>query len=197
MTIDEQPVSHVQWVDRHRVQANSWNPNRVAPPELRLLKLSIVEDGWTQPIVVREPDEVDAVLAGNFEVVDGFHRWTVSDDKEVFAMTEGMVPVVTLQHPDPAHRRMSTIRHNRARGTHHVLKMADIVATLSEELDLNADEIQRRLGMDDEEVRRLLERGKMTKRAAAGEFTEAWRPAPVDRDNPPPGSRLTAKETTP
>lgn len=165
MSIKDQPLSHLQWVSRDDLRANNWNPNRVAPPELRLLKLSIVESGWTQPVVA-QPDG---------EIVDGFHRWTVSAAPEIARLTGGLVPVVPLVG-DAAHLRAATVRHNRARGTHHVLKMADIVTELSEELGMPADEIGRRLGMDDEEVDRLMDRGVMTKRGAApdGQMGNGW-----------------------
>lgn len=144
MSIEKQPVNQVMWVDRNLLKANDYNPNSVAPAEMELLKISIREDGWTQPIVIN-PD---------YSIVDGFHRWTVSGTKEIFAMTDGKVPVVML-NTDVAQRMMSTIRHNRARGTHAVLKMADIVEKLVLE-GCTSEEIQKRLGMEDEEVERLM-----------------------------------------
>ena len=166
MSTDKQPVSRVQWVPRGRLRANAWNPNRVAPPELDLLRLSIREDGWTQPIVVL-PDHT---------IIDGFHRWTVSADPDVRAMTGGLVPVVTVD-ADPVHRMMSTVRHNRARGTHAVLRMAEIVRSMAES-GLSAGEICARLGMEDEELERLLDRSGMTVRGTAGVsgFGRAWVP---------------------
>ena len=163
----KQPVSHVRWVPRGSLKANLYNPNSVAPPEMELLRLSIVEDGWTQPIVVL-PD---------MTIVDGFHRWTVSNDPAIRAMTGGEVPVVTID-ADPVHRMASTIRHNRARGTHAVLRMAEIVRNMVES-GLKADEICRRLGMEDEELVRLLDRSGMTVRGSAGVngFGQAWVPA--------------------
>lgn len=163
---DRQPVSQVRWVPRGQLRANSYNPNAVAPPELELLRLSILEDGWTQPIVV---------LADN-TIIDGFHRWTVSADPKVRALTGGLVPVVVVD-VDPVHRMMSTIRHNRARGTHAVLKMAEIVRGMVE-AGLEAGEICRRLGMEDEELERLLDRSGMTVRGTAGVngFGRAWVP---------------------
>lgn len=168
MGVDEQPVSSLLWLPREQLRANDYNPNHVAPPERRLLKLSIVEDGWTQPIV-RRPDD---------EIVDGFHRWETSADPDVWRMTDGLVPTVMID-PDPAHQRMSTIRHNRARGTHHVVRMADIVAQLVE-TGMAPDEVGARLGMEPEEVRRLLERGRMTDRGRAAELGAAWKPAPKE-----------------
>lgn len=166
MSIEKQPISRVQWVKRGKLKANSYNPNSVAPPELELLKLSIIEDGWTQPIVV----------LADYTIVDGFHRWTVSSDPKIRAMTGGLVPVVVLE-VDPNHRMMSTIRHNRARGTHAVLKMAEIVREMVQ-TGLSQDEICRRLGMEDEELERLLDRSGMTVRGTVGKsnFGRAWVP---------------------
>lgn len=176
MTTADQPVDRVQWLPREQLAGNDYNPNRVAPPEMKLLRTSILEDGWTQPIVARPVlDDAGDEIADRYEIVDGFHRWTVSGDAAVFALTDGLVPVVVI-HPDPAQQRMATIRHNRARGTHHVLKMADIVRDLAD-AGLDVDEIRARLSMDKEEVTRLLERGRMVDRGSSTDgFTEAWRP---------------------
>ena len=164
---DSQPVSAVQWVPRGRLRSNLYNPNSVAPAELELLKLSILEDGWTQPIVAL-PD---------MTIVDGFHRWTVSADPHIRAMTDGLVPVVVIQ-ADTNHRMASTIRHNRARGTHAVLKMAEIVRSMVES-GMDHAEVCRRLGMEDEELERLLDRAGMTVRGTAGVngFGKAWEPS--------------------
>ncbi|MEU9576256.1 IbrB-like domain-containing protein [Streptomyces chilikensis] len=165
--VEQQPVNAVRWLDRNKITANSWNPNRQAPPEFRLLKTSILENGWTQPVVVR--DQAD----GTYEVVDGFHRWSVSADPEVHALTDGLVPVVVLPPTDGVTARMATVRHNRARGTHHVLGMADIVADLIAE-GLSYEEIGARLGMEYEEVDRLADRGHMLRRHAGDGFGQGW-----------------------
>lgn len=167
MSTDRQPISRVQWVPRGKLRANNYNPNAVAPPELELLKLSIIEDGWTSPICTL-PD---------YTIVDGFHRWTVSADKRIRAMTGGLVPVVVID-ADKAHRMMSTIRHNLARGTHAVLKMAEIVRSMVMD-GLERGEICRRLGMEDEELDRLLDRAGMTVRGTVGVdgFGRAWVPS--------------------
>jgi ParB-like chromosome segregation protein Spo0J len=163
---EAQPVAMVEWVHRDTLQANSYNPNHVSPIEMTLLKISILEDGWTQPIVIR--------VSG--EVVDGFHRWLCSAEPEIRAMTDGMVPVVRLREVDKDHQIMSTIRHNRARGTHAVLKMADIVRDLIDEEHMSYAEVQRFLQMEWEEVDRLYDRGGMLKRASKPEFNTGWVP---------------------
>ena len=90
----KQPLDNIQWINREELSPNGYNPNRVAPPELKLLKLSILEDGWTQPIVIN-PDKT---------IVDGFHRWTVSGHKEIFDLTGGLVPVVVISPKDASQR---------------------------------------------------------------------------------------------
>lgn len=164
MAREDMPISNVEWVKRDTLKANDYNPNKMAKTELGLLKVSIMEDGWTQPIVAR--------LDG--EIVDGFHRWTVSADKDVSALTDGLVPVVFIREIDPARQRMATIRHNRARGQHYVMSMADIVAELVDDLEVKPEELQKRLGMEKEEVVRLLDRGAMVKRAGNDDFKPAW-----------------------
>lgn len=164
---DSQPISGMRWMDPKKLRANSYNPNKVATPEMKLLKTSILEDGWTQPIVAR-PDG---------EIVDGFHRYTLgSTDRDIKAMTGGLVPVVVLEDADPAHQMMSTVRHNRARGSHAVLKMADIVRDLKDNSQLSDDEIQKRLSMEDEEVERLYDASGMIKRGRAEGFNAGWEP---------------------
>lgn len=164
---ENQPLNNVQWVPRDTLRANSYNPNSVAPPELDLLKISIMEDGWTQPIVAR----------ADKEIVDGFHRWTVSGDPDISEMTGGLVPVVFLDDDvSKEHQMMSTIRHNRARGNHAVLKMADIVRGMLEK-GLSYEEIQKRLQMEYEEVDRLADQSGMVGRVGSkGDFGGGWVP---------------------
>ena len=164
--IDKQPVNQVQWIDRNELNANDYNPNYVAPPELELLKTSIKEDGWTQPIVILQDKTI----------VDGFHRWTISADPELSEMTDGKVPCVIVDF-DKDHRMMSTIRHNRARGTHAVLKMADIVREMKQD-NLSDKEIMDRLSMEEEELERLLDSSGMTIRGTkdVDGFGKSWVP---------------------
>jgi len=166
MSTSNQPISAVTWVPRDNLTANNYNPNKMPKQEMQLLKVSIMEDGWTQPIVAR----VDG------EIVDGFHRWTVAGDPQVAALTDGLVPVVRITEIDPARQRMATIRHNRARGEHYVLSMADIVSELVKTFGIDPDDLKQRLGMEREEVLRMLDRGKMTERAGNEEFKPAWIP---------------------
>lgn len=163
---NDHPLSNVEWVDPATLRANNYNPNKVAPPEMKLLKLSIMENGWTQPIVAH-PDG---------EIVDGFHRWTLaSQDKQVAALAGGLCPVVRLQGVNDSEARLATIRHNRARGSHYIVQMSNIVIDLLE-TGLSEDEICKRLGMEKEEVVRLKMRGDSIARKAKKDFNNGWVP---------------------
>lgn len=167
-SIDTQPVSQVRWLDRQMLVPNSYNPNAIAPPEMELLKLSILEDGWTMPIVTLPEQD------GCFQIVDGYHRWLVSSDPQVFALTDGLVPTVQVAL-DPIHRQCSTIRHNRARGVHAVIRMADIVRQMIAD-GVSEKELMARLGMEREEVARLNNRAGMPNQIKADGFNKAWIP---------------------
>lgn len=167
MSNTKQPLETITWLHRDKLKPNNYNPNKVAPPELKLLKISILEDGWTQPIVIN-PD---------YTIVDGFHRWTVSGHKEIYALTDGKVPTVMVHPKDASQQQMATIRHNRARGTHGVLEMSDIVTDMVNN-GLSGEEIMSRLMMEKEEVVRLLFRAGIPKSAIFKdkEFSNSWQP---------------------
>lgn len=188
---EAQPVSGVVWIPRERIRANDYNPNRVFAPELRLLKISLLADGWTQPIVVRPVIELSEMqsftevgvaemrinlsqnVSMGFEVVDGYHRWLAAEDAKVGAMTGGDIPCVIVIPLSPEHQKMSTVRHNRARGHHQVVDMAKIVADLSAE-GFGEAAIMDLLQMEAEEVRRLLARGNMLERGSEEGFNKGW-----------------------
>lgn len=160
----EHPVSAVRWVEAERVRANDYNPNTVAPPEMRLLRLSIEADGFTQPIVVWETED------GYFEVVDGFHRHLVGKD---MGLTHLPVVVVNPARTGKGDRIASTIRHNRARGKHRVEAMSEIVQELARR-NWSDEKIGRELGMEPDEVLRLKQITGLAEMFADREFSEAW-----------------------
>lgn len=165
------PVDFVMWVPADAVQANDYNPNSVAPPEMELLRVSIAADGYTQPIVTNfEPD------AGKSIVVDGFHRHRVGQEcPDVAATLHGHLPVVQIRGEQRGRedRMASTIRHNRARGKHSVVKMTDIVVELKRRNWSDA-KISKQLGMDPDEVLRLTQIGGLAEAFADREFSMAW-----------------------
>ena len=158
------PVSNVLWVPAEQVHANDYNPNSVAPPEMRLLRISIEEDGFTQPIVVWQ------VADNEYEVVDGFHRHLVGRE---IGMTHLPVVVVNQDRSDRGDRIASTIRHNRARGKHQVGAMSDIVQELARR-NWSNEKIGRELGMEPDEVLRLKQISGLAELFADEEFSEAW-----------------------
>lgn len=138
------PLSSLEWVERGKLRANHYNPNKVSRENLELLTQSILTNGWTLPIVVR-PD---------YTIIDGFHRWTVSGEEPLLTKLGGRVPVVIVAHDDEAEDMYGTITHNRARGTHLLEPMKAIVKKLIDE-GKSAGEISKQLGMKPEEVFRL------------------------------------------
>ena len=166
---NHEPVDCVQWVKQDLVKANDYNPNSVAPPEMELLHTSIKEDGYTQPIVVYAHD-------GIYEVVDGFHRNRVGKEcEDIRERVKGYLPVVVINEDvsDKNQRIASTIRHNRARGKHQVQAMANIVLDLRRRNWSNA-KIEKKLGMDADEVLRLSQVTGLAELFKDREFSQAW-----------------------
>jgi hypothetical protein len=164
-----EPVDCVLWVPADSVHANDYNPNSVAPPEMRLLEHSVLEDGYTQPIVAWEID-------GRFEVVDGFHRNRVGREcPKVRDRIHGYLPVsiINADRLDRGDRIAATIRHNRARGKHKVEAMSDIVVELKRR-NWSDDRICRELGMDQDEVLRLCQITGLTELFSDQEFSKSW-----------------------
>lgn len=165
-----EPVDMVYWVDNSKVVANDYNPNSVAPPEMKLLERSIEADGYTQPIVSFPHDDL-------IEVIDGFHRHRVGKESTVITeRLQGYLPVVKIkQSQENKNDRMaSTIRHNRARGKHKVESMAEIVIELKRR-NWSDKKIGNELGMDPDEVLRLTQIQGLTEMFADHSFSEAWR----------------------
>jgi len=173
------PVDFVEWVPVETVQANDYNPNAVAPPEMELLRLSIDHDGYTQPVVTYLDD------SGTVEVVDGFHRNRVAREyPEVADSLLGFLPAVRIraESSDRSDRIAATIRHNRARGKHQVVKMTDIVLELKRRNWSDA-KISKNLGMDADEVLRLSQIGGLADVFADREFSLAWEVEEDDLDD--------------
>lgn len=167
----DQPVDCVQWIPAEQVHGNAYNPNSVAPPEMRLLERSIEADGYTQPIVTWHDG------SDQLEVVDGFHRHLVGKSAPLTNKLHGRLPVTVANadRTDLPDRMASTIRHNRARGQHNVEGMSEIVIELARRG--KSDEwIGTELGMDPDEVRRLRQVGGIAELFADDEFSEAWEP---------------------
>jgi len=167
---NDEPVDMVYWVKNDIVEANDYNPNSVAPPEMELLERSINADGYTQPIVSWARD-------GVVEVVDGFHRHRVGKESEVVnKRVKGYLPIVKIKESQEGKndRMASTIRHNRARGKHKVDSMAEIVIELKRR-NWSDKKIGKELGMDQDEVLRLTQIQGLAEMFSDEDFSEAWR----------------------
>lgn len=162
------PVYNVLAVPLAKIRANAYNPNSVAPPEMKLLEISIWEDGYTMPVVCYYLPEEDI-----YEIVDGYHRYTVLMTSErVREREHGMLPCVVIDK-DLSNRMASTIRHNRARGSHSIELMSNIVAELVE-AGMSDAWILRHVGMDKDELLRLKQITGIAALFKDVEFSKAW-----------------------
>lgn len=174
-----EPVDLVLWVQGGAVAPNDYNPNKVAPPEMVLLRHSIEADGYTQPVVAHEVVDPEDPTRSTFEVVDGFHRTRVGKEvEEVRARVLGHLPVtrVNCSRSGREDRIAATIRHNRARGVHGVGSMSEIVRMLYV-AGWKDEKIGAELGMQADEVLRLKQVTGLAALFADREFSEAWEPA--------------------
>lgn len=172
-----EPVDLVVWVPSDRIVANDYNPNKVAPPEMELLEISIINDGYTQPIVTWPQDD-------KIEVIDGFHRNRVGKESRLVAeRIKGYLPTVIIRKEQSGKndRIASTIRHNRARGKHVVNAMADIVIELKRR-NWSDERVAKELGMDADEVLRLCQITGLAEAFENEDFSEAWVSEIFDED---------------
>ena len=164
------PVYSVIAVPIDKITPNTYNPNSVAPPEMDLLYDSIKEDGYTMPIVCYYSKEED-----KYEIVDGFHRYRVmKEHQDIYDREGGMLPVSVIDKPLEC-RMASTVRHNRARGTHNVELMSSIVRDL-QDIGRSDEWIAKHLGMDKDEVLRLKQITGIAALFRNVGFSKAWQP---------------------
>ncbi|MBO5484058.1 MAG: ParB N-terminal domain-containing protein [Lachnospiraceae bacterium] len=169
------PVYNITTVPIEKITPNTYNPNSVAPPEMKLLYQSIKEDGYTMPIVCYYSKEDDTYI-----IVDGFHRYRIMlEYPDIYEREQGMLPVSVIDKPLDQ-RMASTIRHNRARGSHNVDLMSNIVKELHE-IGRSDAWIAKHLGMDRDEILRLKQITGLTALFKEVDFGQAWKP--VDDEN--------------
>lgn len=165
---NNEPVDFVRWKKIECIYANDYNPNAVAPPEMKLLERSIDADGYTQPIVTWENN--------GYEVVDGFHRHRIGKESVVVnERINGYLPIVVIKddRTGRSDRIASTIRHNRARGKHKIDSMSEIVVELKRR-NWSPKKIGKELGMDQDEVLRLVQITGLSEMFADKSFSVAW-----------------------
>jgi ParB-like chromosome segregation protein Spo0J len=162
------PVYNVIAVPIEKVTANDYNPNKVAPPEMELLEISIWEDGYTQPVVTVYDHENDKYI-----VVDGFHRFlTLKNSERIRTREGGMLPCVVL-NKDISNRMASTIRHNRARGSHNIELMSTIVSELVE-MGKGDAWICKHIGMSIDELLRMKQITGLASLFQNQDFSQSW-----------------------
>jgi ParB-like chromosome segregation protein Spo0J len=162
------PVYNVLRVHIDKIRANAYNPNAVAPPEMKLLETSIWEDGYTMPIVCYYLPEEDL-----YEIVDGYHRYTtLKTSQRIFDRENGCLPIVVIEK-DISNRMASTIRHNRARGSHSIELMSSIVSDLLN-AGMSDQWILKHIGMDKDELLRLKQITGLASLFADQNFSQAW-----------------------
>lgn len=168
VSIVSQPIDYVRWVDIDMVQPNDYNPNSVAKIEMGLLYKSIKHDGYTQPVVTIYDKEI-----GKYVIIDGFHRYfTCKNNPDIRERNKGMLPIVVLDK-NINDRMASTVRHNRARGTHSVQGMSSMVFDMLENGWADAD-ICNHLGMEAEELLKLKHVTGFSKLFEDVEYKKAW-----------------------
>lgn len=172
------PVYNVIPVPIEKIKPNTYNPNAVAPPEMKLLYDSIKADGYTMPIVCYYDKEDDLYI-----IVDGFHRYRIMlENQDIYDREQGMLPVSVI-NKSLDQRMASTIRHNRARGNHDVDLMSNIVKELHE-LGRSDTWISRHLGMDKDEILRLKQITGLAALFKDVNFGQAWQPVEEEEEEP-------------
>lgn len=162
-----EPVENIRWVKQSDVEGNDYNPNEVATPEMDLLHKSIKEDGYTQPVVTYQTGD------NEYEVVDGYHRTLIGKTREdIRERLNDHIPVTIIDKP-LNERMSSTIRHNRARGTHQIRDMSNLVASLYEQ-GWDDEQICEELGMELDEVLRLKQVSGLKEVFSGHEFSQSW-----------------------
>ena len=161
------PVDLVEWVPAQKVHANDYNPNKVAPDEMELLYTSIRLDDFTQPIVSYRIDN------DNYEITDGFHRNKIGRYPDIAKKHHGYLPLTIIDRPLDE-RIGSTIRHNRARGTHQIRSMSELVVKLTT-MGWSDAKIGKSLGMELDEIIRLKQISGLKEAFQNHEFSKSWK----------------------
>ena len=149
MSVDKSPVYKRKGNSNRENTSKRLQSECSGTAEMKLLELSIWEDGFTMPCVCYYDEEED-----NYILVDGYHRYQVlKTSKRIYQRENGLLPVVVIDK-ELSNRMASTIRHNRARGTHNIELMCHIVAEL-DRAGMSDEWIMKNIGMDRDEVLRL------------------------------------------
>jgi len=188
----------VEYVKINSLKPNSYNPNRQSDYDFELLCRSIIEDGYTQPIVVQKNTDT---------IVDGEHRWTamivvfsLALEFDLVKVAKGEVAIDPKEFHDRRYARLdwlaklpddeigvvkvvmteeqmkiATLRHNRARGEEDIELTAQVLRDLQQlgALDWAQDSLQ----MTDDEISRMIEDVDVPEALAGDDFGEGWEPS--------------------
>jgi ParB-like nuclease domain len=162
------PVVAVHLLPIEKVEANNYNPNAVAPNEMKLLYISIREDGYTQPVVTIYDQERD-----KYVIIDGFHRYTIMrTNRDIYEANKGLLPAVVLEK-NINQRMASTVRHNRARGKHSINGMSSMIMQMLHN-GMSDKEVCLKLGLETEELLRLKHTTGFAKLFGDVTYSRAW-----------------------
>lgn len=181
--LQHHPVDCVQWIRSVDIEANEYNPNAIPPPEMELLYRSILEDGYTMPIVTFNEGKVKE--NAKIKIVDGFHRrQTERNNPDISLSTLGRVPITDVRQEkyDISDRMASTIRHNRARGVHNIELMSEIVSELVE-MGKGDRWICQHIGMSADELLRLKQITGLASLFLNKDFSASWTPEGVEEQD--------------
>lgn len=167
MDVSKDPISRIEWRDADALNANSWNPNVVFRPELKLLERSILLTGWVQP----------CLILSDGTIIDGFHRVMLSrESKALRERYSGLVPCAVLDVPREK-AMILTIRMNRAKGSHVAVKMSEIVRELIDVHHCDPQEVAIEIGATRDEIDLLYQEGVFKhKNIADHVYSPAWYP---------------------
>lgn len=176
------PIDNIRWVETDDLDANDYNPNVVIGPEWRLLKLSLLKQGWIQPVLVAEVRDEVGEPTGRYRIIDGFHRSTMAKtDKDVQKAFGTQVPCAVLDISE-AERKMLTVRINRAKGTHQAAKMHDLVCSLVRDHGIPIEQLMEEIGASRAEIDLLLQEDVLKKKNIENHpYSRAW--GPKDKDS--------------
>jgi hypothetical protein len=94
----------VEYVPVADIKGNPWNPNRQSEHEFELLRRSIREDGFTQPVVCvrvsaedRKDDRFKGYQVGDVMIVDGEHRWRAAAEEGYDEIPVVIAPFTAVQ----------------------------------------------------------------------------------------------------
>lgn len=167
----QHPIDNIEWLEVDLLDANDYNPNVVIAPEFKLLKLSLMKQGWIQPVLVVKNPEGN----GRYTIVDGFHRTSLTKiDEDVRKLFGTKVPCAVLDISE-AERKMLTVRINRAKGTHMAVKMHDLVVSLVRDHEISVKQLCEEFGAERQEIELLLQDNVFEKMDIASQpYSRAW-----------------------